>query len=302
MTNVIVVGNFRRFAESAGRFFCALNKTTEVFMKNVLSIAGSDPTGGAGFQADLKTMCALGVYGMTVITAVIAQNTQGVYSVQEIEPPMVQAQIDAVFKDIRVDAVKVGMVSRTDIIHTIRTNLLDLKAKNVVVDPVMVSKSGHSLLRPEALDAVRELAGIADVLTPNIPEAELLCGFSIETENDMQEAARKIAGLGAKNVLVKGGHRLGNDAVDLLFSGGKFVRLQTRRIDTRHTHGTGCTLSSAIACRLALGDSVEDAVRAAKDYITEAIANAYAVGGGNGPVGHLTALYRRAGMLKAQID
>ena len=267
-------------------------------MKNVLSIAGSDSSGGAGIQADLKTMCALGVYGMTVITAVTAQNTQGVYGVQEIEPPMVDAQIDAVFKDIRVDAVKIGMVSRIDIIHAIRASLLNLKAKNIVVDPVMVSKSGYRLLRPEALDAVRELAGIADVLTPNIPEAELLSDLSIKTENDMQEAARKIADMGAKNVLIKGGHRLGNDAVDLLFSSGKFVRLQTRRIDTKHTHGTGCTLSSAIACRLALGDSVEDAARAAKDYITEAIANAYAVGGGNGPVGHLAALYRKAGCLE----
>ncbi|MCL1930747.1 MAG: bifunctional hydroxymethylpyrimidine kinase/phosphomethylpyrimidine kinase [Treponema sp.] len=265
-------------------------------MKNVLSIAGSDSSGGAGIQADLKTMCALGVYGMTVITAITAQNTQGVYGVQEIDPPMVEAQIDTVFKDIRVDAVKIGMVSSTEIIHIIRKSLLARKAHNIVLDPVMVSKSGHELLRPEAMDAVRELAGIADVLTPNIPEAELLSGLSIKTEDDMQEVARKIAALGAKNVLVKGGHRLGSDAVDLLFAGGNFVRLQTRRIDTKHTHGTGCTLSSAIACRLALGDSVEDAARAAKDYITEAIANAYAVGGGNGPVGHLAALYRKAGI------
>ena len=267
-----------------------------MIMKNVLSIAGSDSSGGAGVQADLKTMCALGVYGMTVITAITAQNTQGVYGVQEIEPPMVEAQIDAVFKDIRVDAVKIGMVSSADIIHIIRKSLLNLKAKNIVLDPVMVSKSGYELLRPEAIDAVRELAGIADVITPNIPEAQLLSGLSIKTEDDMQEVARKIAALGAKNVLVKGGHRLGSDAVDLLFAGGNFVRLQTRRIDTKHTHGTGCTLSSAIACRLALGDSVEDAARAAKDYITEAIANAYAVGGGNGPVGHLAALYRKAGI------
>ena len=265
-------------------------------MKNVLSIAGSDSSGGAGIQADLKTMCALGVYGMTVITAITAQNTQGVYGVQEIDSSMVAAQIDAVFKDIRVDAVKIGMVSSPEIIHTIRTNLLDLKAKNIVVDPVMVSKSGYKLLRSEALDAVRDLAAIADVLTPNIPEAELLADLSIKTEDNMREAARKISALGAKNVLIKGGHRLGNEAVDLLFTEGRFVRLQTRRIDTTHTHGTGCTLSSAIACRLALGDSVEAAARAAKDYITEAIADAYPVGNGHGPVGHLSALYRKAGM------
>jgi len=160
-------------------------------MKNVLSIAGSDSSGGAGVQADLKTMCALGVYGMTVITAITAQNTQGVYGVQEIEPPMVEAQIDAVFKDIRVDAVKIGMVSSADIIHIIRESLLNLKAKNIVLDPVMVSKSGYELLRPEAIDAVRELAGIADVITPNIPEAQLLSGLSIKTEDDMREAAQK---------------------------------------------------------------------------------------------------------------
>ena len=265
-------------------------------MKNVLSIAGSDSSGGAGIQADLKTMCALGVYGMTVITAITAQNTRGVYGVQEIDSPMVAAQIDAVFTDISVDAVKIGMVSSVDIIRTIRASLLDCKAKNIVVDPVMVSKSGYNLLKPEALEAVQELAAIADVLTPNIPEAELLSGLSIKTEEDMQAAARKIAGMGAKHVLVKGGHRVGSDAADLLFTGGNFIRLQTTRIDTKHTHGTGCTLSSAIACRLALGDSVEKAVRVAKDYITEAIRDAYPVGGGNGPVGHLAALYRKAGM------
>ena len=265
-------------------------------MKNVLSIAGSDSSGGAGIQADLKTMCALGVYGMTVITAITAQNTQGVYGVQEIESSMVASQIGAVFDDIRVDAVKIGMVSGPDIIHTIRTNLLKLKVNNIVVDPVMVSKSGYKLLRPEALDAVRSLAAIADVLTPNIPEAELLSGLIIKTEEDMQAAAKKISAMGAKNVLIKGGHRVGSDAVDLLFTEDRFVRLQTRRIDTIHTHGTGCTLSAAIACYLTRGNSVEEAVRAAKDYITEAITNAYPVGGGNGPVGHLSALYRKAGI------
>jgi hydroxymethylpyrimidine/phosphomethylpyrimidine kinase len=265
-------------------------------MKNVLSIAGSDSSGGAGIQADLKTMCALGVYGMTVITAVTAQNTTGVYDAREIEPSLVAAQIDAVFKDIRVDAVKIGMVSSAEIIRVIQERLLAYGAKNIVVDPVMVSKSGCPLLRPEALDAVKGLAAIADVMTPNIPEAELLCGFSIQTGDDMRNAAREIAALGAKNVLVKGGHHPGNDAVDLLFTGGGFLKFQTRRIDTKHTHGTGCTLSSAIASRLALGDTVGEAVRAAKDYVTMAIADAYAVGAGNGPVGHLAALYRKAGM------
>ncbi|MDR0689386.1 MAG: bifunctional hydroxymethylpyrimidine kinase/phosphomethylpyrimidine kinase [Spirochaetaceae bacterium] len=265
-------------------------------MKNVLTIAGSDPSGGAGFQADLKTMCALGVYGMTVITAVIAQNTCGVYRIQEMEAGMVTAQIDAVFDDIRVDAVKVGMVSNAAVIRAIREGLLKYGAKNIVIDPVMVAKSGDPLLRPEAVTAVRDFAVMADILTPNIPEAEILAGFPIKTEEDMRRAASVIAERGAKNVLIKGGHRTGNSAGDLLLAGGNFVFLRAGRINTKNTHGTGCTLSSAIACRLALGDTMDDAVRAAKDYITQAIVDSYEVGKGNGPVGHLAALYRRAGM------
>jgi hydroxymethylpyrimidine/phosphomethylpyrimidine kinase len=273
-------------------------------MKNVLSIAGSDPSGGAGFQADLKTMCALGVYGMTVITAVIAQNTQGVYRLQEVEPDMVAAQIEAVFEDIRVDAVKIGMVSNAEIIRVIREGILRYKAKNIVIDPVMVAKSGDPLLRPEAEQAVRDFSSLADILTPNIPEAEILSGMSIRSKEEMLLAAEKIAVLGAANVLVKGGHLVGADAEDLFYANGlttgnaagRAIWLPAKRIETRHTHGTGCTLSSAIACRLALGDSPEAAVRAAKDYITQAIADSYAVGKGNGPVGHLTDLYRRAGM------
>lgn len=236
---------------------------------------------------------------MTAITAITAQNTRGVRAVREIEPPMVAAQIDAVFSDIRVDAVKIGMVSGADIIRVIRDSLVSYKARNIVLDPVMVSKSGCRLLREDALEAVRELAAIADLVTPNIPEAELLCGFSIKTEDDMRKAAEALVALGAKSALVKGGHRLGSDAADLLFTGGRFVMLRTGRIDTLHTHGTGCTLSSAIASRLALGDTTEAAARAAKDYITRAIADAYPLGGGTGPVGHLSALYRRAGMEEA---
>jgi hydroxymethylpyrimidine/phosphomethylpyrimidine kinase len=265
-------------------------------MKNVLTIAGSDSSGGAGIQADLKTMCALGVYGMSAITAVTAQNTQGVYGVREMEPDMVDAQIRADFGDIRVDAVKVGMVSSAGIIRTVRKRLLALGAKNIVVDPVMVSKSGCSLLREDAIPAIHELTAIADVVTPNIPEAEILAGFPIKSEDDMRRAAGVIAGRGARNVLVKGGHRMGGRAGDLLFSGGDFVFLWADRIGTKNTHGTGCTLSAAIACRLALGDTAEEAVRAAKNYITQAIIDSYDAGKGAGPVGHLTALYRRAGM------
>jgi hydroxymethylpyrimidine/phosphomethylpyrimidine kinase len=276
-------------------------------MKNVLSIAGSDSSGGAGIQADLKTMCALGVYGMTVITALTAQNTQRVYKVLEIESGMVAAQLEAVFTDIRVDAVKVGMVSSVEIIQTIRECLLRFNAKNIVIDPVMVAKSGDPLLRPEAEQAVRDFTALADILTPNIPEAEILSGMQIHTKDDMLLAAEKITALGGgsrgpKNVLVKGGHRLGTDAEDLFYSAGmapgtgRVLWLPEKRIETRHTHGTGCTLSSAIACRLALGDSPEAAVRSAKKYITQAITDFYAVGKGNGPVGHLTDLYRRAGL------
>ncbi|MDR1277290.1 MAG: bifunctional hydroxymethylpyrimidine kinase/phosphomethylpyrimidine kinase [Treponema sp.] len=265
-------------------------------MKNVLTIAGSDCSGGAGIQADLKTMCALGVYGMSAITAVTVQNTQGVYGVQEIDTAIVDGQIRAVFEDIRVDAVKVGMVSSAGIIRTIRERLLALGAKNIVVDPVMVSKSGYSLLRKEAEQAIHELTEIADVVTPNIPEAEILAGFSITTEEDMRQAAERIAAGGAKNVLIKGGHRVAEDAGDLLLAAGKFIFLRVDWIDTKNTHGTGCTLSSAIASRLALGDTVEEAVRAAKAYITQAIADSYSVGKGVGPVGHLAALYRKAGM------
>jgi hydroxymethylpyrimidine/phosphomethylpyrimidine kinase len=265
-------------------------------MKNVLTIAGSDSSGGAGIQADLKTMCALGVYGMSAVTAVTVQNTQGVYGVQEIETAIVDGQIRAVFEDIRVDAVKVGMVSSEEIIRTIRERLLALGAKNIVIDPVMVSKSGYPLLREEAVQAIQGLTEIADVVTPNIPEAEILAGFSIKTEEDMRLAAVVIAERGAKNVLIKGGHRMEDGAGDLLLAGGNFIFLRAERIDTKNTHGTGCTLSAAIASRLALGDTVEAAVRAAKNYITQAIIDSYDAGKGTGPVGHLSALYRRAGM------
>ena len=265
-------------------------------MKNVLSIAGSDSSGGAGIQADLKTMCAFGVYGMTAITAVTAQNTKGVYAVQEITPALVTGQIDAVYNDIRVDAVKIGMVFHEDIIRAVKDSLVKFQAKNIVLDPVMVSKSGFQLMRTEALQAIRELAAVADMITPNIPEAEMICGFPVKTEDDMQKAAEKMHNMGAKHVLLKGGHRFGTDASDLLFTGGKFIGFYADRIGTKHTHGTGCTLSAAIASRLALGDSPEAAVRAAKDYITQAINDAYAVGNGVGPVGHLSALYRKAGM------
>jgi hydroxymethylpyrimidine/phosphomethylpyrimidine kinase len=274
-------------------------------MKNVLSIAGSDSSGGAGIQADLKTFCAIGVYGMSAITAITAQNTREVTDSADIPAPLVAAQINAVFDDIRVDAVKVGMVSSQAIIHTIGDSLTRYGAHNLVVDPVMVSKTGFPLLKEDAREAVKCLCAIADIVTPNIPEAAILAGAPVESVSDMRAAARAIAGLGAKNVLVKGGHANNstNEAVDVLFCAatGQYVTLTAPRIDTPHTHGTGCTLSSAIAGYLALGYAVEEAARKAKAYLTQAIRDCYPLGHGRGPVGHLTALYRAAGRQSPEI-
>ncbi|MCW2277524.1 bifunctional hydroxymethylpyrimidine kinase/phosphomethylpyrimidine kinase [Heliophilum fasciatum] len=261
-------------------------------MQPVLSIAGSDCSGGAGIQADLKTMCALGVYGMTVITAITAQNTTGVFAVTELTPEMVRQQMQAIFEDIPPAAVKIGMVSSAPIIRTIRETLQAYDAKNIVVDPVMVAKSGHFLLQPEAVDELRHLLAIADVATPNIPEAEALTGLTIEDAAGMEAAARQIAQSGAKHVLVKGGHRC-NDANDLLFDGNQIMVLPGKRIDTKNTHGTGCTLSSAIASYLARGATVAEAVSQAKTYITAAITHALPLGQGAGPVGHLIDLYQK---------
>jgi hydroxymethylpyrimidine/phosphomethylpyrimidine kinase len=271
----------------------------ETRMKNVLSIAGSDPSGGAGIQADLKTMCAMGVYGMTAVTAVTVQNTLAVYDVLEVDAAVVAGQIKAVFDDIRVDAVKVGMVSSADIIRVIGDKLKEFRARNIVIDPVMVSKSGYRILREDAIDALRGLVAMADVVTPNVPEAEILCGFGIKTEDDMRAAAEAVAAMGAKSVLVKGGHRADAGAGDMLLADGVFTLLRTARIPTKNTHGTGCTLSSAIASRLASGDGTLAAVRAAKEYITRAISDAYDVGAGAGPVGHMIDLYRRAGVIES---
>ena len=253
-------------------------------MKKVLTIAGSDSCGGAGIQADLKTMSALGVYGMSVITAVTAQNTMGVFDVLEVDKKMVEAQIKCIFDDIYVDAVKIGMVSNVEIIRTIKETLLNYKAKNIVVDPVMVSKSGYFLLREEAAEELKNLIAIADVVTPNIPEAEVLSNIKINNEEDMKSAAKIISNMGAKNVLVKGGHRC-NDANDILYNGQNFITLKGHRVDTKNTHGTGCTLSSAIASYIAKGCSINEAMELSKKYITDAINNSFPIGKGVGPVG-----------------
>lgn len=266
-------------------------------MKNTLTIAGSDTCGGAGIQADLKTFSAHGTYGMSVITAVTVQNTKGVFGCQDIDADIISAQIDAIFEDIfHVDAVKVGMVSKTETINAIADKLEKYKPNNIVIDPVMISKSGFDLLKPEAKDAlIKRLIPLATVLTPNLPEAEVITGMKIDNISAMKEAAEKIHAMGAKNVFVKGGH-LSDDATDILFDGNKFTILEGKRIDTKNTHGTGCTISSAIAANLANGLSVEQAVKAAKEYITTAIEHSFAIGHGVGPTNHFYTLYKKSGM------
>lgn len=264
-------------------------------MKKVLTIAGSDSCGGAGIQADLKTMSALGVYGMSVICAVTAQNTRGVTAVQDISKEVVEAQLRAIFDDIEVDAVKIGMVSNSEIISTIKDILQEYKIKNIVLDPVMISKSGYYLLKPEAIDELKALISVADIVTPNIPEAEELIGMKITTEEDMKKASLKIKEYGAKSVLVKGGHRC-NDSTDVLYFENNFLSIEGNRIDTENTHGTGCTLSSAIASFLAKGYTVDESVKLAKEYITMAIENSFSIGHGVGPVGHFIDLYNKGGI------
>jgi hydroxymethylpyrimidine/phosphomethylpyrimidine kinase len=266
-------------------------------MKKVLTIAGSDTCGGAGIQADLKTFSAHGVFGMSAITAVTAQNTQGVLAVQDISKDIISKQIEAIFEDIEVDAVKIGMVSQTDTINTIAVGLKKYNAKNIVLDPVMISKSGFDLLKPEAKSAlIKNLLPLATMVTPNLHEAQAIVGFEITTIADMETAARAIFEMGPRYVLVKGGH-LEEDATDVLFDGVEMKHFKSKRIDTKNTHGTGCTLSSAIASNLALGYSIAEAVERAKEYITIAIEHSLSIGKGVGPTNHFYTLYKKAGIL-----
>ena len=267
-------------------------------MKHLLTIAGSDSSGGAGIQADLKTLAAHGTFGMSVITAVTAQNTQGVTMVQDIDAGVIEAQIDAVFDDIRVDAVKIGMVSRPEIIKTIADRLRYYKPQIVVLDPVMISKSGYPLLAPDACATlIKELLPLATLVTPNLPEAEVISGMKVATKEEMRFVAERILELGAKAVLVKGGH-LNGSADDLLFDGSTERWFMGERIDTQNTHGTGCTLSSSLAANLAKGLNLEGAVAESKAYVTEAIEYSLPIGGGCGPTHHFVDLYRKAGWLK----
>lgn len=255
-------------------------------MKHVLSIAGSDCSGGAGIQADLKAFSACGVYGMTVITALTAQNTRGVRSVQVVDAAFVGEQIDAVFDDIRVDAVKIGMLPNPQIMTIVAQRLEKYKPAVVVVDPVMVAKSGHALMPPEAVAVFKDLlVPLADLLTPNLPEAEALTGFLPASLHDMSQAGEKLLALGARAVLVKGGHSTGRPDDVLVTPKGSQV-FEGVRHQNIHTHGTGCSLSSALAAFLARGLPLETAVRSAKDYVSQGIRQGLLIGGGIGPIHH----------------
>lgn len=255
-------------------------------MKTVLSIAGTDPTGGAGIQADLKTIEAHGLYGMAAITVVIAQNTTGVFAMQAVPPELVAKQIDCVFNDIRPDAVKLGMLYDADIIHAVADRLRAHHAKNVVLDPVMISSSGHTLSKPDAMPALEEhIFPLCTLVTPNLHEAAAFCGRSIQTRAEMEQAAQEIAAKTGGGMLVKGGHLAGS-ADDLLYADGQMHWLPAPRIDNPNTHGTGCTLSSAIACGLAQGISLPGSVKRAKRYLTACIRFGLNLGHGSGPLQH----------------
>ncbi|MBR3752189.1 MAG: bifunctional hydroxymethylpyrimidine kinase/phosphomethylpyrimidine kinase [Ruminiclostridium sp.] len=259
-------------------------------MNTALTIAGSDCSGGAGIQADLKTMTLNGVYAMSAVTALTAHNTTGVRAIQESTPEFLGQQIDAVFEDIYPDAVKIGMVSSSQLIRVIAQKLRHYHAKNIVVDPVMVATSGSALMKTEALQTlIEELFPLADLVTPNLPEAQVLSGLPVETKEDMETAAQKIGDAYGCAVLLKGGHGL-QDASDLLYANGELVWFQGQRIENPNTHGTGCTLSSAIAANLAKGLPLTQAVRQAKDYISGALAAMLDLGQGSGPMDHAFAL------------
>ena len=255
-------------------------------MRTALTIAGSDSSGGAGIQADIKTMTANGVFAMSAITALTAQNTTGVAGIMEASPEFLKQQIDCIFTDIRPDAVKIGMVSSAELIIAIAEKLAEYQAENIVVDPVMVATSGAKLISDDAIDTLKErLLPMADILTPNIPESEVLSGMKVRIEEDMIKAAEKISENYHCAVLLKGGHQL-NDANDLLYRNGSYRWFYGKRIDNPNTHGTGCTLSSAIASNLAKGFDMDTSVERAKAYISGALGAMLDLGKGSGPMNH----------------
>ena len=257
----------------------------------VLTIAGSDSGGGAGIQADLKTFAANGCYGMSVITALTAQNTRGVTAIHALPPSFAVEQMTAVLTDIGTDAIKIGMLYSAELIEAVAETLNNFRPHNIVLDPVMVAQSGDKLLQDEAIQAIKEhLMPVADVVTPNLPEAEVLLGQKIESYQDVQRAARELSQVGGRSILIKGGHMAESKSTDLLYltEEDRFVRLEADRIDSRNNHGTGCTLSSAIAAHMARGNDIEEAVNKSKTFIQNAIraGAAYNIGHGHGPVHH----------------
>ena len=288
-------GFFQR--QTGGTTFCRLTKLVrdsvkgkktkeKLQMKTALTIAGSDSSGGAGIQADIKTMTANGVFAMSAVTALTAQNTTGVTGIMEVSPEFLKQQLDCVFTDIRPDAVKIGMVSSPGLIEAIADKLEEYHAENIVVDPVMVATSGARLISEDAVETLKKrLLPMADVLTPNIPETEVLSGMQVRTPEDMERAAARIGEACRCAVLVKGGHQH-NDANDLLYRDGELKWFYGKRIDNPNTHGTGCTLSSAIASNLAKGFCLEEAVERAKAYLSGALAAMLDLGKGSGPMAH----------------
>lgn len=262
-------------------------------MKKVLTIAGSDCSGGAGIQADIKTITVHKMYAMSVITALTAQNTTGVYGIMDATADFVASQLDCIFTDIVPDSIKIGMVSNSEIIQVIADKLKEYHAHKIVIDPVMVSTSGSKLLSDQARGIlIHELLPLGTVITPNIPEAEVLCGFAIHNEQDMVCAAKAIAQEIPGAILIKGGHMV-NDAMDLLYQNDTAQWFRSKRIENPNTHGTGCTLSSAIACNLAAGSSLSDSIRNAKSYLTGAIAAKLDLGKGSGPLDHTYCIEER---------
>jgi len=266
-------------------------------MKRALTIAGSDSGGGAGIQADLKTFCAFGVYGMSSITSITAQNTKGVEAIFDLPPSLVAKQIECVVSDIGVDAAKTGMLSNSSIIEVVAQEIKKFNIEKLVVDPVMVSKSGALLLQRDAVDTlVGELFPLSFLITPNLPEASFLVGEEIKNVSDMERACVSLKKWGPRYVLLKGGHLPGEEIVDILFDGEKFTLFPAPRVATKNTHGTGCTYSAAICALLALGYPITEAVKVAREYMSEVIAHSLDLGKGFGPVNHLAPLFLRGGV------
>ena len=262
-------------------------------MKQILTIAGSDSGGGAGIQADLKSIHANGGFGMSVITSITAQNTREVTRAFDLPTDLIDAQIDAIFLDFDVAALKTGMLSSSEIVGTVAEKLREYSPRNIVIDPVMISKSQYPLLKPDAIERLKaDLLPLATVITPNVYEAELLAECEIQTIDDAKTAAKVIQEYGCQGVLVKGGHLSGEQSIDVLYADGAFTLFEAERIETKNTHGTGCTYSATIATHLGLGKDLVDAIQSAKDYITNAIRYSLDIGGGHGPTNHFYFLDR----------